>query len=62
MPFMFYSVRSESQIARNNGYVTTRPSGTPIPAHIKDDFRRENERRRDHQPSSPQLAIPEVTP
>ena len=62
MPFAFWSVRSESQLARNNGYVTTRPSGAPIGEYMRKSFESENKRRAEHQPTSPQLVIPEVAP
>jgi hypothetical protein len=45
MPFAFWSVRSESQIARNNGIVTTRPKGAPWGAHMLYAIEQEKQRR-----------------
>lgn len=50
MPFAFWSVRSESQIARNGGIVTTRPEGAPWGASMELSVQRENERRAQWQP------------
>lgn len=57
MPFAFWSVRSESQIARNNGLVTTRPEGAPWGAYMERSVELENERRRQWQPTSPQIDL-----
>lgn len=53
MPFAFWSVRSESQIARNNGIVTTRPEGAPWGSDMEMSVKRENERRSEYEPHKP---------